>query len=632
MIILAAQNIQKAFGINTVLDGISLHVKEGEKIGLIGNNGSGKTTLMRILAGADLPDAGTITKAKQLRIGYLQQHATFDGEQTLWDTCLGAFAEVIRTGERVRALTERIAVQAHEDADYEQTLAEYQKQMDAFEKMEGYQMESSIRGVLHGLGFSQDQYEQKVGTFSGGQKSRVLLAVLLLEKPDLLLMDEPTNHLDIRAVEWLEEYLKGFAGTLVVISHDRYFLDAVTNRTAYLGRSLTTYTGNYTAFMEKRKQEMEIQQRAYENQRKEIERQEEIIRRFENYGGERYLIQARSRRKMLEHMDKVAPPDARAKQMQFSLQPARESGKDVLDVENLGMAFDTQPLFSGVTFHVTKGERIGMIGPNGIGKTTLFRILQERIRPTEGQFTVGTGVTFGYLDQELRDLDGDQTILDEIWDARPDLKHGEIRNVLAAFSFYGDDIFKSVGDLSGGEKTRVALCKLMLSKCNTLLLDEPTNHLDIESKEALENACTQYAGTLFFISHDRYFLNRVANRILVLQEDGVTSYLGNYEYYVEKSAPEDVQEEVVINQTQEQKERKRDRATKQRLKQQELRRKEAEDAIREAEAKLAQLDQELADPSVYENRNRVELIVRERQSLSDQLAQMYEDWLELVEE
>lgn len=632
MIVLAAHNITKSFGVNVVLQNISLHLNEGEKIGLIGNNGSGKTTLMRILAGELSADSGSVQRPKSLSLGYLKQHAEFDEEKTLWETCLEPFAEVIRMGNRVRQLAERISHQAHEEEDYEKTLAEYQREMDEFEKRDGYQMESSIKGVLHGLGFASAQYDQKVGTFSGGQKSRVLLAVFLLAKPDILLMDEPTNHLDLEAVLWLESYLKNFTGTLLVISHDRYFLDAVTNRTAYLRDDLSTYSGNYTVFMQKHLQAMEIQSHAFENQQREIKRQEELIKRFENYGNKRYIIQARSRRRMLEKMDRVERPEDTSRQMKLKLNPTRESGKDVLDVMDLGMRFGDMQLFKGASFHVAKGERIGIIGPNGIGKTTLFRILREQYIASEGEFRFGTGVKIGYLDQEQSDLNPDNTIMEEIWDARPDLLSGEVRSVLATFLFYGDDIYKAVEDLSGGERARVALCKLMLSGCNTLLLDEPTNHLDIESKEALEAACTSYTGTLLFISHDRYFLNRVADRILVLDADGITSYLGNYDYYLEKSKPDEPIVQNVVNKTEEQRQKKRDRASRKLEKELQQERVDTERRIKESEEKLTALDQELADPAVYENRERLAILVQERQKLEEKLQSLYARWIELAEE
>jgi|BioPla2DNA2_1021312.scaffolds.fasta_scaffold02885_8 ATP-binding cassette subfamily F protein 3 len=631
MIVLAAQKIGKSFGIQDVLDDISLHLREKERIGLIGNNGSGKTTLMRILAGEIEPDTGTVSKRKGLRIGYLEQHASFESDRTLMQVCLDVFAEVIALGKKVQALAEEVAGLAAEDASYEKTLADYQHAMDAFEQKRGYQTDSLIRGVLHGLGFTEEHYERRVSTFSGGQKSRVLLARLLLQEPDVLLMDEPTNHLDLQAVAWLESFLKEYKGTLLVISHDRYFLDAVTTRTAFLDDRIETYEGNYTRFMEKRRQAREVQAKAYANQQKEIKRQEEIIRRYENYGGERYLIQARSRRKMLERMDRVEKPEQDAASMRLALTPKRTSGKDVLDMEGLGMRFGEKKLFAGVDLHIERGERTGIIGPNGVGKTTLFRILRGEVQPTEGGFALGTGVRLGFLDQEQKDLHAGQSVIEEVWDSKPQLTHGEIRNILAAFLFYGDDVFKSVDDLSGGERARVALCKLMLSESNLLLLDEPTNHLDMDSKEALEEACLHYTGTLLFISHDRYFLNRVAGRILEMKPDGLDSYLGNYDYYVEKQREADAQETVEVNRTQVQKTKRKDRENRQEEKRKRQEKSHLEEEIRTLEETIIWIDRQLGDSAFYENPNEVRALAEKREETQRRIDALYEAWIGLAD-
>lgn len=632
MIILAANKIQKAYGTHQVLDDISLHIQEKERVGLIGDNGSGKTTLLKILAGKLEPDAGQVTKKKNLRIGYLRQHAEFTTDRTLWAVCMAVFDDVVALGQTVRELAQQVADLAEGDQAYGQTLASYQRAMDAYEEADGYSIESRIKGVLTGLGFVREQYDRKVSTFSGGQKARVLLAQLLLKQPEVLLMDEPTNHLDLSAVAWLEGFLKEYPGTLLVISHDRYFLDAVTTRTAFLDERIETYEGNYTVFMEKRRKAREIQAHAWANQQKEIKRQEEIIRRYENYGGERYLIQARSRRKMLDKMERVERPDAEGASMKLKLTPKKESGKDVLQVEGLGMRFGDTRLFEGVDLHITRGEKIGMIGANGVGKTTFFRILRGEMKPTEGDFLLGTGVRLGFLDQEQKDLTGGRTVMEEVWDQKPQMTHGEIRNLLAAFLFYGDDVFKSVDDLSGGERARVALCKLILSDSNFLLLDEPTNHLDIDSKEALENACLHYTGTLFFISHDRYFLNRVANRLLSMEPEGITSYLGNYDYYLEKQAEASAPAEESVNRTQLQKDRKKDRQSRLEQRQLRVKKQAMEDSIQQTEKEIARIDAELGDPSVYGNPNRVRTLAGERSALQEQLEADYAAWIELLDE
>lgn len=628
MIVLSGQNIEKSFGIETVLNNISLHIDEGERVGLIGNNGSGKTTLMRILAGELTPDGGSVRRGKELRLGYLEQHADFSEDVTLWEAALEVFSETIALEKKIQQLT--IAIAESPDAS-DGLLLEYQQAMDRFEAMEGYQYESKIRGVLRGLGFTDANFDQRVSTFSGGQKSRVLLARLLLAEPHILLLDEPTNHLDLDAVRWLESFLQEYKGTVLVISHDRYFLDAITTRIAFLQEKMTTYDGNYTVFMDKYKKAMEIQAAAYENQAKEIERQKEIIQRFEAYGNKKF-IQARSRKRMLEKMEVLDKPQGETQQMKLRITPARDSGKDVLAVDALSMAFGDKTLFENIDLFVERGERIGMIGPNGIGKTTLFKILQGKLQPTHGKFRFGTGVQFGFLEQEQQDLSNDKTVLDEVWDADPKRTVGEIRNILASFLFYGDDIFKEIENLSGGERARVQLCKLMLSGANTLFLDEPTNHLDIESKEALESACLAFTGTLLFISHDRYFLNRIANRILHLHEDGLDSYLGNYDYYLEKSKPEEEFVEEVQNKTAEKKERKKEKENKKRQREIQAQKRNLEKDIQALENRIQEIDQILNDSEIYNHPDQVQTHVKERQSIENQLEEMYLIWMDLAED
>lgn len=632
MEILTAEHITKEFGIVRVLEDLSLRIQEGERIGLIGNNGSGKSTLLRILAGELEADGGSVRTAAGLRIGVLAQQEEPVPEQTVWQSCLSVFEEVRKLGTRIEHLAQQIANASDQKGAPDALLKEYQRSMDAFEEADGYRMESDIKGVLAGLGFGAEHYEQPVEQLSGGQRARVALARLLLQKPDLLLLDEPTNHLDLAAIAWLEATLAVWEGTLLVISHDRYFLDAVTTRTMLLDGALTSYDGNYTVFMEKHKKALADRAHAYENQQKEIRRQEEMIRRFENYGNKRYIIQARSRRRLLAQMERIEAPDAPQRAMRLRLTPSRPSGRDVLDVDELCVAFSQEPLFDGVSFHVDRGERIGIIGPNGVGKTTLFRVFRRHVEPTAGTFRFGTGVRARYLDQGHADLSPEKTILDEVWDAHPTLTHREIRNVLAAFLFYGDDIFKEVEDLSGGEKTRVALCKMMLSDANVLFLDEPTNHLDILSKEALEEACLRYEGTLLFISHDRYFLNRVAQRILAMEKDGVTSYLGNYDYYVMKTAPKAETSENEVSRTAQKKAQKkqRERAGEERKRRARLRSLEEEIALKESA--LSDIDATLADPALYDSPREVQNLAAQRNEIEDALSILYEEWLEIQEE
>ncbi|NLC03433.1 MAG: ABC-F family ATP-binding cassette domain-containing protein, partial [Tissierellia bacterium] len=536
MPVLSCSNISKTYIVDTILDKISFSVEDGDKIGVIGLNGSGKTTLFNILAGNIHEDSGQVYIQKDLKIGYLEQHTSIESSKSIYEECLEVFILLINMEADIRKLEESISIEASSGDSPELTvlMEEYGHLSELFLSLNGYGYKSEIRGVLKGLGFPEKDFNKEVNLLSGGQKSRLSLAKLLLQKPDILLLDEPTNHLDIEAIDWLEKYLKDYKGACLIISHDRYFLDNVVNRIFYLENlKLHIYNTNYTRFMVQRKKDMDILKKQYEDQQKELKRQEEIIARFMNYGGARYIKQAQSRQKLLNKM-KVMDKLSTSKTTRIKFEPEVKSGRDVLSVEDLSKSFGDLELLNDINFNIYRGERVGLIGANGIGKTTLFKIILGQEEKDDGLIQLGHHVMPGYFDQEMDTLNLGKTVIDEIWDDNPNMDYYGIRTILSQFLFVGDDIFKEIEDLSGGEKGRISLLKLMLSKANFLLMDEPTNHLDIDSKEILEDALLDYQGTVFVISHDRYFLNRVTNKILELTADGIVEYVGNYDYYLEK--------------------------------------------------------------------------------------------------
>lgn len=635
MIVLSCSNISKSYGINPVLEDISFTIEDGDKIGLIGLNGSGKTTLFNILAKETFNDGGDIYVQKDLKIGYLKQHTDMESNLTVFDECLQVFQHLIEMEEVLRNLEEEISTESLRGSSQklDSLLNEYSILLDEFNNQNGYGYKSAIRGVLKGLGFSEEEMDKDTNILSGGQKARLSLAKLLLEKPDILLLDEPTNHLDIDAINWLENYLKEYDRAVLIISHDRYFLNNVVQKIFHLeNMNIKIYNTNYSKYMEQRKKDLEILKKQYENQQREVKRQEEIIQRFSNYGGKRYIKQAQSRQKLLDKMKLIDKPldDKKAK---INFEPKVKSGRDVLRVEKLGKNFGDFRLFENIDFAVYRGERVGLIGPNGVGKTTLFKTILNELPYEEGKITIGHHVHIGYFDQEQTDLDLNNTVIDEIWDDNPKLNHYEIRSILSRFLFIGDDIFKEIRDLSGGERGRLALLKMMLSDANFLLMDEPTNHLDIDSKEVLEDALIDYEGTLFVISHDRYFLNRVTNKILELTEEGISEYLGNYDYYLEKKNETIVEEEGEFKtKTQIKLERKKEKE-----KQQLYRRKKKEIAnleklIEQKEINIDKLDQLLCNPEIYDEPDKAIELSKEREELQLKLDYLYDEWIILTEE
>lgn len=636
MIVLSCNNISKSYVVDKIIDNITFAINDGEKIGLVGLNGTGKSTLFNIISGKLSKDSGEIYIAKGCKIGHLRQDTQIESSKSIFDETLEVFQHLIDMEKKLRALEIKISQEGEKTSsdNLQSLMDEYAHLSEKFVTLNGYGFKSEIRGVLKGLGFIEGQFDQPVYQLSGGQKTRVALAKLLLQKPDLLLLDEPTNHLDIQAINWLERYIKEYKGACIIISHDRYFLDAVVDKIFYLENTyLKKYNGNYTVFMKKRKEERALQAKKYEEQQKEIGRQEEIIRRFMSYGGQRYIRQAQSRQKMLEKIKKVDKPESLKSKAKIRFEPKIKSGNDVLTSENLDKSFDSFQLFKDINFKIYKGERVGLIGPNGIGKSTLFKILMNQITDYNGSFQIGHHVNIGYYDQEQANLNHEKTIVDEIWDENPSFDHYQIRTILAQFLFFGDDIFKEIGDLSGGEKSRIALIKLMLSKANFLLMDEPTNHLDIDSKEVLEDALLNYEGTLFIISHDRYFLNKVANKILELSRDSVKEYLGNYSYYLDKKNEilyDEDEDEPVVTKTELKALRKKEKEKKKEEKRTKKMIEDLEVEIAEAEDRIKELERLMCTPEVYSNPEKSQEIHQENKKLKVNLEGLFEKWVELT--
>ena len=632
MAIVSAQGLEKTFYIDPILKDVGFLIEAGEKIGLIGNNGSGKTTLMAMLAGELTPDGGSISTTKDLEVGYLAQHVAVTEGASIYDECMASFQAVIELEERLRAMEMEMA---HLEGEaLEEHIARYQVLVDRYEKSGGYSRESAVTGALRGLGFSEEEMAMPAENLSGGQKSRLALAKLLLHEPDLLLLDEPTNHLDMDSIAWLEKFLKAFKGAVVVISHDRYFLDAIVDRILYLRDGVVkSYQGDYTNFVRRRQEEEEQMRHAYVMQQKEIKRQEEMIKRFASWNREKSVRAARSKQKQLDKMERLEDVKGE-KNLLLSFAPTTESGRDVLHAEHLSKSFPTKQLFDDVTFPIYKGERVGLIGPNGIGKSTLFKIIMNEIAPTSGEVQLGKGVTIAYFDQEMKTLDENKTVAEELWDRYPKLDRFQIHAYLARFLFTGDDLDKRIGDLSGGEKGRLSLLIIMLSGANFLLLDEPTNHLDIESKESLEAALKDYTGTILTISHDRYFLDRVATKIVCLSEEGTFMVDGDYTYFLKKwedaHTVEEEEEEITKTQIVKEKKKSREEQKEARRRKKALRDTEAE--IHALEAEIEAMDETLADPATYEDHRAALELSQKRDATQEKLDALYDEWFALSAE
>ena len=627
MIVLSAQNVAKSFGVNEVLRDVSFTLQQGDRMGLVGVNGCGKSTLMRIIAGLETPDRGEISMVRGTRVGYLAQQDMVTHGASVWAELEKVYEPVFDMEKRIRALEAEME-HAHEDAArFARLSSEYDRLTRAFEEADGYAWKSLVSGVLNGLGFKPSQYDQSVDSLSGGEKTRLCLARLLLQKPDLLLLDEPTNHLDMETLQWLENYLAAYKGSVLVISHDRYFLDHVcTCMVEILMGASEQYSGNYTRYIAQREERFETRIRAYELQQKEIERQQAIIARYRMFNREKSIRAAESREKALERMEKLDKPvDERS--IRFQFEARRRTGEDVLMVREVSKSFGDKHLFSGLTLHVRAGDRIALIGPNGVGKSTLIKLIVGEELPDTGDIRYGANVDIGYYDQHQSTLHPEKTVLDEVWDRFPRMEQSDVRGALGMFLFTGDDVFQPIKTLSGGEKGRVALTALMLRKDNLLLLDEPTNHLDMDSREVLEDALSGFGGTIITVSHDRYFINRVANRIIEMRPDGVTEYMGNYDDYVErKNRP--VEQEAVAGKTRTEldKEKRRDKLNKQAQRQLKVRAQEAERAVGLKEEEIAQLEAQLADPDLYADAQRAADISRVYQKAQAELPLLYEQW------
>ena len=627
MIILSAQHIAKSFGVNAVLRDVSLTVQQGDRIGLVGVNGCGKSTLMRILAGLDAQDGGEISLVRGLRVGYLAQQNMVTSGETVWNELQKVYEQVFAMEKKLHELEDEMA-HAHTDAQrFAQLSADYDRLTQRFEEADGYSWKSMVSGVLNGLGFKPAQYDQCVDSLSGGEQTRLCLARLLLQKPDLLLLDEPTNHLDMETLQWLENYLAAYKGSVLVISHDRYFLDHVcTGIVEILMGASEQYNGNYTRYIAQRQERFESRMRAYEIQQKEIERQQAIIARYRMFNREKSIRAAESREKALDRMEKLEKPvDERA--IRFSFEARRRTGEDVLQLTEISKSFGEKHLFHDLTLRVRAGDRVALIGPNGVGKSTLIKIIVGEEQPDTGFIRYGSNVDIGYYDQHQSTLHADKTALDEIWDRFPQMEQSNVRGALGMFLFTGDDVFKPIHTLSGGEKGRVALTALMLRKDNLLLLDEPTNHLDMDSREVLEDALTDFGGTIITVSHDRYFINRIANRIIEMQPDGVTEYIGNYDDYIErKNRPIAVEAEAGKTKTELEKEKRREKLSRQALRQLKIRAQEAEKAVGVKEAEIAELEAQMADPSLYSDAQKSADVQRAYQKAQQALQTLYEQW------
>lgn len=638
MIVLSSKNIQKSYGIDIILKNISFNVNEGEKVGLIGANGTGKSTLFKILTNQLEQDNGELFIEKGKVLGYMSQNLSLETSNTIYEELLLVFSELVNIEKKLKKL-ELIMDSPYdpENQDYHnKVIKDYTTLSEIYNNKGGYIYKGEINRVLRGLGFLENDFNKHIDILSGGQKSRVALCKLLLTKPDILLLDEPTNHLDLDAIEWLEEYLISYKGTVVLISHDRYFLDAVTEKTLeMLNGQIYTYNGNYTAALELKKKNFEVQMKAYKLQQSELKRQEEIIEKYRSFNREKSIKAAESRQKALDKIERIEAPSDEGKASRIAFEASIKSGNDVLHIENLSKSFGEKKLFSELSLDMKRSEKIALIGENGRGKTTLFNILLGNTNSDTGTVVLGKNVHIGYYDQEQSNLNDDKTIIDEVWDHFPDLTTTKIRNALAAFLFTGDDVFKKISTLSGGEKCRINLLILMLSKSNFLLLDEPTNHLDIVSREALEDAILSYDGTVLVISHDRYFLNKVVSKIYELQETGIKEYLGNYNYYIEKKKNpnrfEDEEEPVSgKTKTQINLEKRKKKELEKEVKKQKLKSKEIEALIMDNETKIQKLQTDLCLEEVYSNPDKSKEINNEINKLQSSLEKLYEEWETLI--
>lgn len=636
--ILACKNIGKSFGTDSVLSHVSFHINELEKTAIIGNNGAGKSTLLKIIMKEMPADEGDVILSKDATIGYLAQHQELSSGNTIYDEMLEVKKEVIQLEIKVRQLEKDMKLAQGDEL--EQMLSSYTRLNHEFEMKNGYAYQSEITGVLKGLGFLEEDFTKQTHTLSGGQKTRVALGKLLLSVPDLILLDEPTNHLDMESIRWLENYLLNYKGAVIIVAHDRYFLDRIVSKVVEIEHgNAQMYSGNYTAFAEKKTMVQDAMLKQYYNQQKEIKHQEEVITKLRSFNREKSIKRAESREKLLNKIDVLDKPITEEAEMHFKLEPSIQSGNDVLFVENLSKSFGSHTLFSNLSFAIKREEKVAVIGNNGTGKTTILKIINQLIPADSGKIQLGSKVKIGYYDQEHHVLNMEKTLFDELQDTYPQMDNTKIRNILAAFLFTGDDVFKRIKDLSGGERGRVSLAKLMLSEANLLILDEPTNHLDIASKEILERAINYYSGTVLYVSHDRYFINRTATRILDLTGQQLLNYIGNYDYYLEKK--EDIERAHLItagnslsittnsSEVKTDWQQQKDEKSRQRKLENDI--KKCEEEIHQLESRNEEIDALLLQEDIFTNVAKLMELNKEKDKIENQLELLMETWEELLD-
>lgn len=635
--ILNATNISKSFGSNEIIKDANFLVNEHEKVAIVGVNGAGKTTLLKILTGEEHADSGNVILAKDAKLGYLRQINNVDSILSIIDELYTVIEHILNMEKRMLEMQEQMQHLSGEAL--EELYSSYTALTHSYELMDGYAAKSKVIGILKGLGFDENDFDRKINTLSGGQKTRVFLAKLLLEEPDIILLDEPTNHLDLRSIEWLESYLLNYKGAVIIVSHDRYFLDKIVSKVIDIENAeVQMYSGNYSDFSAKKQMLLDAKMKEYLNQQQEIKHQEAVITKLKQFNREKSIKRAESRQKQLEKIERVEAPKTHIENMRLSLDISKESGKDVLTVHDLSKSFDEKHLFSNINFEIKRGERVAIIGDNGTGKTTLLKIINGLLTPDTGEVIYGSNVSIAYYDQEHQVLHMDKTLFDEISDTYPEMNNTQIRNILAAFLFTGEDVYKKIGDLSGGERGRVSLVKLMLSKANFLLLDEPTNHLDILSKDVLESALNSFPGTICYVSHDRYFINKTATRILDLTGNRLLNYIGNYDYYIEKREAvegaanlsnnnieekpteiSDSKQEWIENKTAQAQKKKVTNALN-----------KCEKEIEKLEEKLALIDEEFANPEISSNVGKLMELQKEKTALEEKLEKLMNEWEELT--
>lgn len=647
MIILSANDLTKVYGTDVILENVSFHVNAGDKVGIIGLNGAGKSTLLNMISG-ELPiDGGNVYISQDTTVGFLHQKDDFSSDNTVIEEVMKIFEEVVELEKAIPEFSEEIAQATSSgeksEEEIESMLHRLDNMQNRFEQAGGYTYKAEIKGVLSSMTFDEDSYDKKISYLSGGERTRLALACLLLKKPDILLLDEPTNHLDIDTLKWLEQYLRGYNGTVLIVSHDRYFLDQSVNRIFEIANhKLTIYEGNYSEYAVKRKEIRAAQMKAYQKQQTEIRRQEEMIRKMKERGTEKLAKRAASREKMLEHMERKDAPDSESAKMKLMFHENFKTGNDVLLAENIAKGFgygsNRKELFKGASLDIKRGERVCIVGPNGVGKTTLLKIILGELEPDAGRIKYGYNLAFGYYDQGQRKLNDNLTVLEELKESYALYSDTEMRKILGSFLFRNDDVFLRVGDLSGGEKARLALVKIMLSGANVLVMDEPTNHLDIESKEVFEEALMDYPGTVIAVSHDRYFLNKIPTRILELDEDGMTEYLGRYDYYVEKKTQsenipvkgeESDKKSDTTDSAAMRKAKKEQEAAERRLRRE---REGLEEKIAKLESEIAELENKLMDEDIMSDHVKLATISDAINDAKAELEEAFERWMELENE